>query len=66
MSQCLCACKCDSGKGTEKIMKFWIDISDCLRKFRDIRKVVLIGDMNGRVSNSEVTKVVENGCKGSR
>lgn len=44
--------------GREEIIKFWNYINDCLRKFEGGRKVLLMGDMNTKVENSEMAQVV--------
>ena len=47
-----------SGKGREEMRKFWYNLNECLRRFERGRKIVLMGDMNGRVGSSEVAGVV--------
>lgn len=44
-----------NGTGREE-MKFWGDVNDCYERGR---RVVLIGDMIGRVASHEITGVVE-------
>ncbi len=39
-------------------MKFWNDENECFRRFEKGRRVVVIGDMNGRVENNEIAGVV--------
>ncbi len=38
--------------------KFWIDVNECLRSFEMARRIVLMGDMNGKVGSNEVAGVV--------
>ncbi len=42
-----------SGKGREKIREFWDEVNDCLGMFEEGRRIVVFGDMNGRVGNTE-------------
>ncbi len=39
--------------------KFWNDVNECLRSFERGSRIVLRGDMNGRVGRNEVAGVVE-------
>ena len=47
-----------SGKGRAEMEKFWNDLNECLKKIGKGRRVVLLGDMNGRVGNNEIGSVV--------
>ncbi len=38
--------------------KFWNDINECLRSFERGSRIVLMGDMNGRVGSNRVAGVV--------
>ena len=40
-------------------MRFWNDVNECLMEIGSGSKLVLIGDMNGRVGNNEDTGVVK-------
>ncbi|MCP5003018.1 MAG: hypothetical protein GY941_03575 [Planctomycetes bacterium] len=48
--------KTKKGKGVMK--KFWEEVSECIGKFEKGRRVILMGDMNGKVGNKEVGGVV--------
>ena len=37
--------------------KFWSDVNECLMKIGRGSMIVLIGNMNGRVGNNEITGV---------
>ncbi len=47
-----------SGKGREEMREFGDEINDCLGMFEKGRRMVVLGDMNGRVGNSELVGVV--------
>ena len=47
-----------SGKGREEMRKFWNDVNECLRSFERGSRIVLMGDMNGRVGSNEIAGVV--------
>ncbi len=38
--------------------KFWNDVNECLRRFEKGSRIVLIGDMYGRVGRNEIARVV--------
>ncbi|KAK4327054.1 hypothetical protein Pmani_002500 [Petrolisthes manimaculis] len=44
--------------GKEKMREFWNDLIDCLRIFESGRRIVMIGDMNGKVGNEKRGSVV--------
>ena len=41
-------------KGKEEMRTFWNYVNECLAEIRRGRRIVLIGDMNGRVANKEI------------
>ena len=45
------------GKGRE-VRKFWNDVNACMMKIGRGSRIVLIGDMNGRVGSNEIPGVV--------
>ncbi len=45
-----------NGRGRE-MRKFWNDVNECLRSFEKGSRIVLMGDMNGRVGRNEVAGV---------
>ena len=47
-----------NGRGREEMRKFWNDVNECLRSFNRGTRIVLIGDMNGRVGSNEIAEVV--------
>ncbi len=48
-----------------KLEKFWEDLGQLLKKFENVRRVFLLGDMNARVGSTEIGGVVEkNGVDG--
>ncbi len=47
-----------SGKGRKEIREFWDMVNDCLGMFEKVRRIVVFGDINGRVGNSELAGVV--------
>ncbi len=47
-----------SGKGREEIREFWDEVNDCLEMFEEGRRIVVFGDMNGRVRNTELAGVL--------
>ncbi len=47
-----------NGRGKEEMRKFWNDVNECLRSFERGSRIVLMGDMNGRVGSNEVAGVV--------
>ncbi len=38
--------------------EFWDEVNDCLRMFEEGRRIVVFGDMNGRVGKNELAGVV--------
>ena len=42
-------------------MKFWNDVNVCLMDIERESRIMLIGDMNGRVDNNEIAGVVGKG-----
>ncbi len=48
-----------NGKGREKKREFWDEVNDCLGMFEEGRRMIVFGDMNGRVGNTELAGVVE-------
>ncbi|KAK3881606.1 hypothetical protein Pcinc_013952 [Petrolisthes cinctipes] len=44
--------------GREKMRVFWEKLNGCLRKFETGRKIVMMGDMNGKVGNERVGSIV--------
>ncbi len=54
-------------KGKMKLEKFWEDLSQVIKKFKSVRRVFLLGDMNARVGNTEIGGVVgKYGVEGGR
>ncbi len=47
-----------NGRGRKEMRKFWGDVNECLKRFERERRIVLMGDMNGKVGSNEVTGVV--------
>ncbi len=47
-----------SGKGREKMREFWDEVNECLEMFEEGRRIVMFGDMNGRVGTSKLAGVV--------
>ncbi len=47
-----------NGRGREEMRKFWDDVNECLNSFERGSRIVLMGDMNGKVGRNEVTGVV--------
>ena len=47
-----------NGKGREEMRKFWNDVDECLGRFERGSRIVLMGDMNGRVGRNEIAGVV--------
>ena len=47
-----------NGRGREEMRKFCNDVNDCLRSLERGSKIVLMGDMNGRVGSTEIAGVV--------
>ncbi len=45
-------------KGKLKLEKFWEDLGQLLKKFENVRRVLLLGDMNVRVGSTEIGVVV--------
>ncbi len=45
-------------KGKMKLEKFWEDLGQLLKKFENVRRVFLLGDMNTRVGSTEIGEVV--------
>ncbi len=45
-------------KGKMKLEKFWEDLGELLKKFENVRRVFLLGDVNARVGNTEIGVVV--------
>ncbi len=41
-------------KGKMKLEKFWEDLGQLLKKFENVRRVFLFGDMNVRVGSTEI------------
>ena len=41
-------------KGRCEMRKFWDELSECVGSFESGRKVILMGDMNGRVGGKEL------------
>ncbi len=44
--------------GKMKLEKFWEDLGQLLKKFENVRRVFLLGDMNVRVGSTEIGGVV--------
>ncbi len=56
-----------SRKGREVMREFWDEVNDCLGMFEEGRRIVVFGDMNGRVGNTELAGVVGKwGGRGSK
>ncbi len=47
-----------NGRGREEMRKFWDDVNECLKRFERGSRIVLMGDMNGKVGDSEAARVV--------
>ena len=47
-----------SGKGKEEMTKFWNYVNECLMEIERGSRIVLIGNMNGRIGNKEMAEVV--------
>ncbi len=45
-------------KGKMKLEKFWEDLGQLLKKFENVRRVFLLGDMNMRVGSKDIGGVV--------
>ncbi len=45
-------------KGKMKLEKFWEDLGQLLKKFENVRRIFLLGDMNARVGSTEIGRVV--------
>ncbi len=45
-------------KGKMKLEKFWEDLGQLLKKFENVRRVFVLGDMNVRVGSTEIGGVV--------
>ncbi len=45
-------------KGRMKLEKFWEDLGQLLKKFENVRRVFLLGDMNARVGSTKIRGVV--------
>ncbi len=45
-------------KGKMKLYKFWGDLGQLLKKFENVRRVFLLGDMIARVGSTEIGGVV--------
>ncbi len=55
----VCAPVIEKGmKGKMKLEKFWGDLGELLKKFENVRRVFLLGDMNARVGSTEIEGVV--------
>ncbi len=62
---CICVCVCmyapvhEKGiKGKMKLEKFWEELGQLLKKFENVRRVFLLGNMNARVGSTEIGGVV--------
>ncbi len=40
-------------KGKKELEKFWEDLGQLLKKFENVKRIFLLGDMNARVENTE-------------
>ncbi len=50
---------CEKGvKSKVKMEKFWEDLGQLLKKFENIRRIFLLGDINARVGGREIGGVV--------
>jgi hypothetical protein len=47
-----------SEKGEEERVKFWLEVSECVNGFGANAYVVLLGDLNARVGNGMIEKVI--------
>ncbi len=45
-------------KARWKLEKFWEDLGQLLKKFKNVRRVFLLGDMNARAGSTEIGGVV--------
>ncbi len=45
-------------KGKMKLEKFWEDLGQLLKKFENVRRVFILGDMNAKVGSTEIGGVV--------
>ena len=45
-------------KDLEDMRKFWMSLNECLKKFERDRRIILMGDMNGKVGGHERGRVV--------
>ncbi len=45
-------------KGKMKLDRFWEDLGQLLKKFENVRRVFLLGDMNARVGTTEIGGMV--------
>ncbi len=45
-------------KGKMKLDRFWEDLGQLLKKFENVRRVFLLGDMNARVRSTEIGGVL--------
>ncbi len=41
-------------KGKMKLEKFWEDLGQVLKKFENVRRIFLLGDMNASVGSTEI------------
>ncbi len=63
MYGCVCVCVYtpvnERGmKGKMKLVKFWEDVGQVVKKFENVRRLFLLGDMNARVGSKEIGGVV--------
>ena len=55
---CVCPANVGNGREREEMRKFWNDVNECLMSFESESRIVLIGDINGRVGSNEIAGVV--------
>ncbi len=59
MHECVCAPVNEKRtKGKMKLEKFWEDLGQLLKKFENVRRKFLLGDMNAKVGSTEIGGVV--------
>ncbi len=46
-----------SGRGRKNMREFWDEVNECIGMFEKRRRLVVLGDMNGRVGNRELAGV---------
>ncbi len=61
MHECVCVYAPVNEKGIKgkmKFEKFWEELGQLLKKFENVRRIFLLGDMNVRVGSTEIGGVV--------